>query len=537
MTASQSTTNRRATDQPVRAGARRGPVVHHNLAVPALYEAAIQRDEGIIAAGGPLVVRTGSHTGRSPMDKFVVDEPKSRDVIWWGEINRPISEEHFERLREKVIGHLAARETFVKDAFVGAHPRHRRSVRVTTETAWASLFAHNLFIRPSADELAAFTPDFTIYDAPSLQADPATDGTRTGTFILVHVSRREILIGGTAYAGEIKKSAFTVMNYVLPDEGVLPMHSSVNVGPSGDPAIFFGLSGTGKTTLVADPTRTLIGDDEHGWGPDGVFNFEGGCYAKTIRLSPIYEPDIFSTTKRFGTILENVALDPATRILDLDSEDLTENTRGAFPVTFISNAVEPGITGHPRTLIFLTADAFGVLPPISRLTREQAMYHFVSGYTAKLAGTEIGVKEPSATFSTCFGAPFMPRHPAVYAHMLGDRMQAHDVPVWLINTGWTGGPYGVGHRMNIQHTRAMVHAAIERKLEGVEFTVDPVFGLAVPAAVPDVPAPILRPRETWADPTAYDQAARRIAEMFVANYRQFEDGLGPDVAAAGPRVR
>ena len=326
------------------------------------------------------------------------------------------------------------------------------------------------------------------------------------------------------------------MNYLLPDEGVLPMHSSVSVGPEGDPAVFFGLSGTGKTTLVADPSRTLIGDDEHGWGPDGVFNFEGGCYAKTIRLSAIYEPDIFSTTKRFGTILENVAMDPATRILDLDSEDLTENTRGAFPVTFISNAVEPGITGHPRTLIFLTADAFGVLPPISRLTREQAMYHFVSGYTAKLAGTEIGVKEPTATFSACFGAPFLPRHPGEYAHMLGDRMAAHDIPVWLINTGWTGGPYGVGHRMNIQHTRAMVHAAIERKLEGVAFTTDPVFGLAVPASVPDVPAAVLQPRGTWADAAAYDATAQRIAGMFVENYRQFADALGPEVAAAGPQA-
>ncbi len=535
MSASQPTTTAKPAPER-RAPARRGPLVHHNLAVPALYEAAIQRDEGVIAAGGPLVVKTGTHTGRSPKDKFVVDEAASRDTIWWGDVNRPISEEHFERMREKVIGHLAARETFVKDAFVGADPDHRRSVRVTTETAWASLFAHNLFIRPSADELAAFRPDFTIYDAPSLEADPATDGTRTGTFILVHVTRREILIGGTAYAGEIKKSAFTVMNYLLPDEGVLPMHSSVNVGPGGDPAIFFGLSGTGKTTLVADPSRTLIGDDEHGWGPNGIFNFEGGCYAKTIRLSPIYEPDIFSTTKRFGTILENVAMDPDTRILDLDSEALTENTRGAFPVTFISNAVEPGITGHPRTLIFLTADAFGVLPPISRLTREQAMYHFVSGYTAKLAGTEIGVKEPSVTFSACFGAPFMPRHPGEYAQMLGDRMAAHDIPVWLINTGWTGGPYGVGQRMNIQHTRAMVHAAIERRLDGVEFTVDPVFGLSVPASVPDVPTDVLQPRGTWTEPLAYDDAARQIAAMFVENFRQFEDRLGPDVAAAGPRV-
>jgi phosphoenolpyruvate carboxykinase (ATP) len=407
---------------------------------------------------------------------------------------------------------------------------------VTTETAWASLFAHNLFIRPDAAALAAFTPDFTIYDAPSLIADPATDGTRSGTFILVHVTRREVLIGGTAYAGEIKKSAFTVMNYVLPDEGVLPMHSSVNVGPAGDPAVFFGLSGTGKTTLVADPSRTLIGDDEHGWGPDGLFNFEGGCYAKTIRLSPIYEPDIFSTTRRFGTILENVAMDPNSRELDLDSEELTENTRGAFPVTFISNAVEPGIAGHPRTLIFLTADAFGVLPPIARLTREQAMYHFVSGYTAKLAGTEVGVKEPAATFSACFGAPFLPRPPALYAGMLGERMTEHDIPVWLINTGWTGGPYGTGERMNIAHTRSMVHAAIEGRFEGQTFATDPVFGLSVPTAVPDVPSAVLDARGTWSDADAYDVAARRIAGMFVDNFRRFEDSLGPDIAAAGPRA-
>ncbi len=530
MSASQSTLRTE------RASVGVGRPVHHNLSVPALYEAAVRRDEGVIAAGGPLVVRTGVHTGRSPKDKFVVDEGASRDKIWWGEVNRPISEERYEALREKVIGHLAKRETFVKDAYVGADPGHRRSVRVTTETAWASLFAHNLFIRPSREELARFKPDFTIYDAPSLEADPGTDGTRTSTFILVHLTRREVLIGGTAYAGEIKKSVFTVMNYLMPDEGVLPMHSSVNVGPAGDTTVFFGLSGTGKTTLVADPTRTLIGDDEHGWGPDGVFNFEGGCYAKTIRLSPIYEPDIFSTTKRFGTILENVVLDPVTRVLDLDSEDVTENTRGAFPVTFISNAVEPGIAGQPRCLIFLTADAFGVLPPISRLTREQAMYHFISGYTAKLAGTEVGVVEPSATFSTCFGAPFMPRHPGVYAHMLGERMTRFDVPVWLINTGWTGGPYGVGHRININHTRAMVHAAIERKLEGVEFTADPIFRVAVPAEVPDVPTEILHPRGTWADPQAYDVQARKVARLFEANIRQFSDGLTPEVIGAGPHA-
>ena len=519
----------------VRAGVHVRPAVQRNLSVPAMYEAAVRRDEGLIAAAGPLVVRTGTHTGRSPQDKFIVDEPGSRDQIWWGQVNRPISEERYEALRERVIGHLAKRETFVQDLFVGAHPAHRRSVRVTTETAWASLFAYNLFIRPSAAELTGYRPDFTIYDAPSLSADPDRDGTRTGTFIVVHVTRREILIGGTAYAGEIKKSAFTVMNHLLPDEGVLPMHSAVNVGPGGDAAIFFGLSGTGKTTLSADPARTLIGDDEHGWGPDGLFNFEGGCYAKTIRLSPIYEPDIFSTTRRFGTILENVVMDPDTRQLDLDSEAVTENTRGAFPVTFISNASDSGRAGHPATIIMLTADAFGVLPPISRLTREQAMYHFVSGYTAKLAGTEVGVKEPTATFSTCIGAPFMPRHPAVYAGMLGDRIRQHDVPVWLINTGWTGGPYGVGHRLDIAHTRSMVHAAIDRTLDGVAFSVDPRFGVAVPAAVPGVPASLLQPRGTWADPAAYDRQADRLAAMFQDNFGQYEAEVGRSIGEVGPR--
>ena len=523
------------TVRPARGRAHDGATVNHNLSVPELYEAAIRRDEGLIAAGGPLVVRTGTHTGRSPQDKFIVDEPASRDQIWWGPVNRPISEEHYEALRERVIGHLAKRETFVQDLFVGAHPAHRRRVRVTTESAWASLFAHNLFIRPTAADRAAFQPDFTIYDAPTLTAEPERDGTRTGTFILVHVSRREVLIGGTAYAGEIKKSAFTVMNYLLPDEQVLPMHSAVNVGPAGDAAVFFGLSGTGKTTLSADPTRTLIGDDEHGWGPDGLFNFEGGCYAKTIRLSPIYEPDIFSTTRRFGTILENVVLDPLTRRLDLDSEAVTENTRGAFPVSFISNASETGRAGHPNTIIFLTADAFGVLPPISRLTREQAMYHFVSGYTAKLAGTEVGVKEPAATFSACFGAPFMPRHPGVYAEMLGERIRAHDATVWLINTGWTGGPYGTGQRMNIAHTRAMVHAAIDHTLTRVPFGVDARFGVAVPATVPGVPDDILQPRETWADGAAYDRQADRLAAMFGENFRLYADEVSPAIRDAGPR--
>ncbi|HEY5519116.1 MAG TPA: phosphoenolpyruvate carboxykinase (ATP) [Candidatus Limnocylindrales bacterium] len=521
---------RRASDMPLL-----GKTRHANLAPAELYEHAIRRDEGLLAAAGPLVVRTGKHTGRSPKDKFIVDEPDAHDGVWWGGFNTPISQERYDALRQRFIDHMNKREVFVQDAFVGADKRYQRAVRAYTETAWASIFVDNLFIRPGAADLKGFTPNFTIIDAPSFKADPARDGTRSATVILVNLAKQEILIGGTEYAGEMKKGAFGIMNYRLPAEGVLPMHSSVNVGRDGDVAIFFGLSGTGKTTLSADPERILIGDDEHGWSEEGVFNFEGGCYAKTIRLSHIYEPDIYSTTQRFGTILENVAIDPATRELNLDSEELTENTRAAFPLNFISNSSEHGMAGHPSTIIFLTADAFGVLPPIARLTRDQAMYHFISGYTAKLAGTEVGVKEPSATFSTCFGAPFMPRHPSVYAHMLGERMDKHDVPVWLINTGWTGGPYGVGERMNITWTRQMVRAALSGALEGVPMRKDPIFGIEVPTRVPDVPTEVLWPRDTWANKEAYDARARQLADMFAENFKQFEDRVSDAVRTAGPR--
>jgi phosphoenolpyruvate carboxykinase (ATP) len=513
-----------------------GRTRHANLSVAALYEKAIQRDEGILAAAGPLVVRTGEHTGRSPKDKFIVDEPDAHDGVWWGGFNTPFSEDRYELLRTKFIEHMSAREVFIQDCFVGADTRYRRAVRAYTESAWASIFCDNLFIRPKPHELVDFAPNFTIIDAPSFRADPQADGTRTETVILVNLARQEILIGGTEYAGEIKKGAFGIMNYRLPTEGVLPMHSSVNVGRDGDVAIFFGLSGTGKTTLSADPERILIGDDEHGWSDEGVFNFEGGCYAKTIRLSHIYEPDIYSTTRRFGTILENVVMDPETRELDLDSEAVTENTRGAFPLSFISNSSEHGMAGHPSTIIFLTADAFGVLPPISRLTPDQAMYHFISGYTAKLAGTEVGIKEPSATFSTCFGAPFMPRHPSVYAHMLGERMDRHQVPVWLVNTGWTGGPFGVGERMNITWTRQMVRAALGGALNDVPMRLDPIFGVEVPTSCPDVPREVLWPRDTWVDKDAYDSQARKLAQMFVDNFRAFEDRVSDSVRAAGPRV-
>jgi phosphoenolpyruvate carboxykinase (ATP) len=511
-----------------------GGSVLANLSTAELYERAIRAAEGEIAAEGPLVVRTGEHTGRSPKDKFVVREPWSEAKVWWGDVNHEISEAHYDRLRARLLAHVADRQLYAQDMYIGAHAQHRRSLRVYTETAWASIFARNLFRRPPREDLATFKPNFTIIDVPSFQADPATEGTRTGTAILLHLRRMEVIIVGTMYAGEIKKSAFTVMNYLMPDEGVLPMHSSINVGKAGDAAVFFGLSGTGKTTLSADPLRSLIGDDEHGWGDGYTFNFEGGCYAKTIRLSSMYEPDIFATTKRFGTILENTDLDPATRELDLDSERYTENTRAAYPLHFIGNADPTGVAGGPNNVVFLTADAFGVLPPISRLTREQAAYHFISGYTAKLAGTEIGVKEPSATFSAAFGAPFLPRHPGEYAAMLVDRLERFRVPVWLVNTGWTGGPYGVGHRMNINHTRNMVRAALNGELDGVATVEDPIFRVAVPVAVPGVPSEILVPRTTWPDTGAYDEAARRLAAMFHDNFATYADGVSGAIRNAGP---
>ena len=525
-----ATALRKATATPIDA-------TYRNLSTAELYEHAVRNGEGTISAHGSLVVRTGKHTGRSPQDKFVVREPSSEKKVWWGEINHPLAEEHYDRLRQRLLRYVADRPVYGQDLYVGAHPTHRRSLRVITESAWASIFARNLFRRPPAADLAGFTPNFTIIDIPSFRADPATEGVRSETAILLHLQRMEIIVVGTEYAGEIKKSAFTVMNYLLPDEAALPMHSSVNVGREGDPALFFGLSGTGKTTLSADPERSLIGDDEHGWGADGLFNFEGGCYAKTIRLSPMYEPDIFATTRRFGTILENVDLDPATRELDLDSERFTENTRGAYPLEFIGNADPTGMTTHPKNVVFLTADAFGILPPISRLTRAQAQYHFISGYTAKLAGTEIGITEPKATFSAGFGAPFLPRHPGEYARMLSERLERFDVPVWLVNTGWTGGPYGTGERMRIDHTRTMVRAALSGALRDVEYDVDPVFGVEVPRTVPGVPDEVLRPRDTWSDASAYDTKARELAAMFVENFAVYADGVDDEVRNAGPTVR
>jgi phosphoenolpyruvate carboxykinase (ATP) len=508
--------------------------VRWNLAAAALYEEAIRRHEGVIAAEGPLVCRTGQHTGRSPNDKFVVREPSSAADIAWGKVNRPMDAAHFDLLQAELLASLSSREVYVLDCYAGADPEYRLPVRVITEYAWHNLFCRNLFIAdPAAAEAAS--PQFTVIDSPSFKADPARHGTNSDVVIAVHFAKRLVLIGGTSYAGEMKKSIFTVLNYVLPMKSVLSMHCSANVGPAGDVALFFGLSGTGKTTLSSDPGRALIGDDEHGWSDRGVFNFEGGCYAKTIRLSAEAEPQIYATTRRFGTVLENVALDPETRVLDLDDDRLTENTRAAYPISFIENSVPSGQAGHPKNVVMLTADAFGVLPPISRLTPAGAMFHFLSGYTAKVAGTEKGVTEPKATFSTCFGAPFLPLPPGRYAAMLGEKIARHGARVWLVNTGWTGGPYGIGQRMKIGYTRAMIRAALSGALDGVGYTRDPLFNLDVPSACPDVPADVLQPRGTWSDPAACDAQARRLAAMFRENFAAFADSVGDEVKAAGPR--
>ncbi len=511
--------------------------VYWNLPPARLYEEALARGEAVMAAEGPLVARTGEHTGRSPSDRFVVRDRTTEGEIWWGAVNKPFAPEGFQALLARVRAYLQGRDLFVFDGYAGADPRYRMPVRIVTELAWHGLFARNMFVRETEGEkLASFAPQFTVVSAPGFQADPGRDGTRSSTFIILGLSEHTVAIGGTAYAGEIKKGIFTVMNYRLPKQGVLPMHCSANYGAGRDDvALFFGLSGTGKTTLSADPERALIGDDEHAWGDDGVFNMEGGCYAKVIRLDPHGEPDIYATTRRFGTILENVVLDPETRALDLDDDSITENTRGSYPLSQIPNADLTGVAGHPRHIVFLTCDAFGVLPPISRLSDAQTLYHFLSGYTAKVAGTERGVTEPSATFSTCFGAPFMPLHPGVYAAMLGERIRRHGARVWLVNTGWTGGPYGVGSRMKLAHTRRMVSAALAGRLEGIESATDPLFGLEVPVAVPDVPSQVLRPRDTWRDRTAYDEKAGRLADMFSENFKKFESGVSPEIAAAGPR--
>ncbi len=506
-----------------------------NLGAPGLFEEAIRRGEGTLTAGGAFLAVTGEHTGRSPNDRFIVEEATSSGDIWWGNVNRPISEQHFDGLLEKMLAHLNGGDAFVQDCYSGADPDNRLRVRVVTEEAWHSLFARNMFIQPDPAN-GAFEPEFTVLQAPSLTADPATDGTTSGTFIVVHLGRRMILVGGSAYAGEIKKSIFSIMNYLMPARGILPMHCSANVGAAGDAAIFFGLSGTGKTTLSADSSRALIGDDEHGWGDAGVFNFEGGCYAKTINLTHEAEPEIYDLCHSFGSIIENVVMDPADRSLDFFDSTLTENGRVSYDISMVPNASPTSRAGHPKNIVMLTCDAFGVLPPISQLTPDQAMYHFLSGYTAKVAGTERGLKEPTATFSTCFGAPFMPRHPTVYAKLLGEKMAAQGATCWLVNTGWSGGAYGTGERMKIAYTRAMINAALDGRLAEAELVADPHFGVLVPQSCPDVPSEVLNPRNTWSDGAAYDAQARDLVARFENNFKQFEDQVTDGVNAAAIRA-
>ena len=515
-------------------GINPGGRVHWQPTSSLLYSHALARGEGRLAEQGPLVVDTGVHTGRSPKDKFIAREADSESRIWWSDVNQELPEEGFEGLREKVVTYLEGAELYVVDAFAGADPAHRLAVRVVTHSAWHALFAKTLFIDPTEEELRAHEPQALVLHAPAVEADPAVDGTRSSTFVVLHPTRTEILIGGTFYAGEIKKSIFTVMNDRLPLEGVMPMHCSANLGDDGKVAIFFGLSGTGKTTLSADPERHLIGDDEHGWGDSGIFNLEGGCYAKVIRLSAEAEPQIFATTRSFGTVLENVVVDERG-VLDLDDGSKTENTRAAYKLEQIANALPEKRGGHPSSVVMLTADAFGILPPIARLTRDQAMFYFLSGYTAKVAGTEIGVLEPQATFSTCFGAPFLPQPPAVYARLLGERLDRHEARVWLVNTGWTGGPFGEGERMPIAATRALLRAALAGELDRVEYRTDEVFGFEVPVEVPGVDSKLLDPRSTWRDPEAYDGKARELAAMFRENFAGFAEA-GEAVTAAGPRI-
>lgn len=505
-----------------------------NLTPAELVELAIKNNEGILTEDFVLRVLTGTFTGRSPKDKYFVDEPEIHDKIDWGGFNIPISDDIFQNLYGKIKAHLKHKRLFVVDAYAGADPDYRLPIRVVSEAAYHALFAYNMFIRPTVDEIKSIAPEFTVLAAPSFSADPEEDGTRSGTFIICSFKHKIIIIGGTLYSGEVKKGIFGVMNYLLPQKGAMPMHCSANVDENGDSAVYFGLSGTGKTTLSADPDKTLIGDDEHGWSDDGIFNFEGGCYAKTINLTEESEPMIYKTTKTPGTILENVPVNEFRQPV-FDSKLYTENTRCSYPLTQIANASETGMAGHPKNIIYLTADAFGVLPPISCLTPEQAMYYFMSGYTAKVAGTERGVTEPTATFSACFGAPFMPLHPMVYAELLAGKIRKHGSKVWLVNTGWTGGPYGIGSRMKLSWTRRMLDAAIAGELENTAFETEPIFGLSIPTEVPGVPSEVLNPRKAWADPEAYDLKASELAAMFVKNFEKYGDHASAEVIAAGPK--
>lgn len=510
--------------------------VNWNLDSATLAEEAVRRQEGNLSAGGAVVVKTGEHTGRSAQDKYIVRRPSCENDIWW-EANKEMAPEKFDALCEKVRAYLGEQELFVADLYACADADYRLPVRVINQHAWHNLFLRHLLIEPPVEDLADFIPGFTILHAPDYFADPEVDGTRTGTVVALDFEKRIALICGTSYAGEMKKSVFSILNYILPGEDIMSMHCSANVGEDGDSAVFFGLSGTGKTTLSADPNRTLVGDDEHGWSPTSLFNIEGGCYAKMIRLSQEAEPEIYATTQRFGTVLENVVMDPDTRLLDLDDDTLAENSRGAYPLSYIPNASETGVAEHPNNIIMLTCDAFGVMPPIAKLTPEQAMYHFLSGYTAKVAGTEKGLgNEPQATFSTCFGAPFMPRHPSVYGNLLKDKIAKHNVDCWIVNTGWTGGEFGVGERMPIKVTRALLAAALDGSLSNADMVVDPNFGFLVPTSCAGVPDGILNPRSTWADGEAYDAKAQGLVNQFIENFAKFESYVDEGVRAAAPNA-
>ncbi len=511
--------------------------VYWNLTTDALYEEAVFRREGKISYMGPFVVNTGKHTARAANDKFVVREPSTENNIWWGIYNRPMAPEKFSSLLQRLQGYLQRRDLFIQDCYGGADPNYRLPVRIITELAWHSIFARNMFIMAEThDQLRKFIPEFTIIAIPSFKSLPEIDGTQSETFIALNFEQKLAIIGNSGYGGEIKKAVFTILNYLLPLEGILTMHCSANVGKSGDVALFFGLSGTGKTTLSADPGRQLIGDDEHGWSDDGIFNFEGGCYAKVINLSPTAEPQIYACTRKYGTILENVIFDPVTRQLDLDDERRTPNTRAAYPLEYIDNAVPSKMAGHPKNIIMLTCDASGVLPPIAKLTPDQAMYHFISGYTSKVSGTEIDLgKEPEITFSACFGAPFMVHHPYYYAEMLKNKISKYNANCWLVNTGWSGGPYGVGKRMSIQHTRTLLNAALDGKLLNVEYRKDPVFGFNVPRQCEGVPEKVLNPADTWGDKAAFKDKYIQLASLYIENFKKFTEGCPPEVLEAGPK--
>lgn len=511
--------------------------VYWNLPTESLYEEIVFRGEGKTSRLGPMVVSSGKHTARAAQDKFVVREPDSEEHIWWGEYNRPISPEQFNEIYNRLQGFLQGRDLFVQDCYAGADPAYQLPVRIITELAWHSHFSRNMFLLPKNREAYRLhVPDFTVMSVPSFQAFSSIDGTRSGTFIILNFAQRLAIIGGTAYGGEIKKSIFTVMNYLLPLEGVMTMHCSANQGDDGQVGLFFGLSGTGKTTLSADPGRGLIGDDEHGWSDDGVFNFEGGCYAKVIRLSPTAEPEIYACTERFGTILENVVFDPVTRLIDLDDDANTENTRASYPLDYIGNALPERRGGHPKHIILLTCDAQGVLPPIARLSPEQAVYHFISGYTSKVGGTEVGLgEEPEITFSACFGAPFMVHHPMFYADLLRRKMERYGVTCWLLNTGWVGGAYGIGKRISIKYTRALLNAALNGRLDDVDYYPDPIFGFEVPKSCPDVPEEVLYPAEVWSSHDDYMNKYRSLAARFIDNFKKFAPECPPEVREAGPR--